>query len=477
MTTTDVLFYINDIYSVVLRTTKQAKSVMRKICRARPKGYEYMPRYRAGMWDGYISLLKCTSGKTLVPSGLLPDVIIALKNAGITTSFFYDENKPSHDNNIDVDILEGAVLRDYQQRAAVSLLERSRGIAKMATNAGKTYVFAALLRKLKLPSLVIVQSLDLLYQTSERLAQYLDSDVGMIGDGNFSLGDYTTVATIQTLNSWYDRHPKKFRELSARNQVLVIDECHHVAHNKTFDILMSVGGWYRWGFSGTPLDRGMLNDLKLIACTGPVRTEISNAELISNGLSSVPMVYIHDMDETSDEDAWDFDYHSAYVCCIVENKTRNCKVVQLSHDYVASEKSVLVIVKWVRHGKVLYRMLQQAGVNSRFVSGSSSKEERQSALHGMATGVPVAVIATPIFDEGVDLPALDSIILACGGASTIKLLQRIGRGLRIKPDASRNVEIHDFLDSDNEYLLNHSDTRVGVYEQEGFQYKYVDCVM
>ena len=352
------------------------------------------------------------------------------------------------------------------------MLIARRGIAKMATNAGKTFVFAALLRKLMLPSLIIVQSLDLLYQTSERLIQYLDSEVGIIGDGNFVLGEYATVATIQTLNSCRERHTAAFRMLSRDNAILIVDECHHVAHNKTFDILMEIHGWYRWGFSGTPLDRGELNDLKLIACTGPVLTEISNAELISRGHSSIPTIHLHDMGGV-DDDAWDLNYHDAYVQCIVECLERNLRIVEIANDCVRANKSVLVIVKWIRHGEILLDMISSSNTNVMFVSGSSTNEERKTALCNMADGIPMVVIATTIFDEGVDVPALDSIILACGGRSTLKLLQRIGRGLRAKSGANE-VEIHDFLDTDSKHLLEHSDARIGVYEQEGFKYELVE---
>jgi hypothetical protein len=42
---------------------------IREICKARPENYQFMPKYRAGMWDGYISLMH---GFAAFPTGLLP---------------------------------------------------------------------------------------------------------------------------------------------------------------------------------------------------------------------------------------------------------------------------------------------------------------------------------------------------------------------------------------------------------------------
>jgi superfamily II DNA or RNA helicase len=103
-----------------------------------------------------------------------------------------------------------------------------------------------------------------------------------------------------------------------------------------------------------------------------------------------------------------------------------------------------------------------------FVSGSDATEDRNLVIDCMRDGEPGTYIATPIFDEGIDVPAVDTIILAAAGKSHVKLLQRIGRGLR-KKEGDNILIVHDFLDDTNSYLLEHSQERVDTYARQKFE--------
>lgn len=482
-------FLICDAFTKVVESSPRARAIIFDLCRARPDGYHWMPRYKSRQWDGYISLLK--SGN-LFPTGLLRSIANALEEAGIKC--LYSTSYRNNDRPIkvmrwpDIDVVrnclaDGTVLRDYQLDAVLELLDHDRGIAKMATNAGKTVVFAALIKMLDtIPTTVIVQSLDLLYQTSKRLAQMIGCTVGIIGDGKHSKG-IVRVATIQTLNSMHKRIGKAaFKRSFYDNDILIVDECHHVGHNKAFDVLLSMPGWYRFGFSGTPLDRDKLSDLKLIACTGPVQVTVTNKQLIIDGWSAVPLVYVHEYKElltyhdgtaVEDDDYDGLIYATAYKEHISLNPHRNATVVDIASGAQRSDKSVLIIVRFIDHGRRLTASLVKDGVLARFVCGGSPIAERQQALNILASGQSEVIVATNIFDEGVDVPALDVVILACGGKSHIKLLQRMGRGLRAKKGKDNIVEIHDFADVDNKYLERHYDGRIKVYEQEGFEVNHV----
>lgn len=461
-----VCFTVGEIYSKIVKAPVSAWPVIHSVCRARPEGYRFMPKYKSGQWDGYIRLIK---GQDTIPTGLLRLVRDTLADQDIGCSYKYEgvrEIKYAIPYSSLQSCLDGVELRDYQADAVTALLSAERGIAKMATNAGKTVVFAALIKILgNRNALIIVQSKELLYQTSGRLAEYLGRPVGVIGDSHRDRTDIC-VATIQTLNSMRGKLGRlTFHNIFSRNRVLVVDECHHVANNKTFDILMDIPGWYRYGSSGTPLDRGALNDLKLIACTGPVQVDVTNAQLIEAKWSAKPIIYVHNVPYSTD--TWDADYQTAYSLCIVDNEARNLLVRTLALQEVGSG-TVLIIVNRIRHGADIADML---GTVATFVNGNSPIEERMDVLRRMADGERFVVVATPIFDEGVDVPALDTIILACGGKSHIKLLQRIGRGLR-KKSGDNILRVHDFLDGGNEYLLEHSEERVRVYKAEGFQVEY-----
>jgi superfamily II DNA or RNA helicase len=81
----------------------------------------------------------------------------------------------------------------------------------------------------------------------------------------------------------------------------------------------------------------------------------------------------------------------------------------------------------------------------------------------------------------MDIPEVDCLILAGGGQSTVKTIQRVGRALRTRSD-KQTVIIYDFLDGRcpgpkrqrglqltyDDYLAHHSKQRVKDYEGEGF---------
>jgi len=71
------------------------------------------------------------------------------------------------------------------------------------------------------------------------------------------------------------------------------------------------------------------------------------------------------------------------------------------------------------------------------------------------------IVATTIFDEGVDMPSVNVIVQGTGGKSEVKTIQRTGRGLR-KKKGSGGLIVYDFLDS-SKYLNEHSERRMTIY--------------
>jgi superfamily II DNA or RNA helicase len=98
--------------------------------------------------------------------------------------------------------------------------------------------------------------------------------------------------------------------------------------------------------------------------------------------------------------------------------------------------------------------------------------ERRKEL--LVSGKIIALIASPIFGEGVDLPASDDfpgilgLVIADGGQSVANVLQKIGRGLRRKK-GDNSLAVVDFADTTHKWLARHSQERMALYESEGFE--------
>jgi superfamily II DNA or RNA helicase len=440
---------VGDIYSTILKPIDYSGlSVIREVCRARPSGFMFMRKYKMGMWDGYISLM---GGVYKFPTGLLSRVETALKNRGIEIEYSDIGLQQVVNWHVDENMLEGIVLRDYQVDAAIKLLNAKRGVAKMATNSGKTEIIAAILKSLRKNAIIVVHRKELLYQTAERLAYRTGLDVARIGDGLEEKGD-VTVAMVQTLSA------RNYDYSDTKNDIVIVDECHHVSSDQMMDVLYRIPGEYRYGFSGTPLKDDVLSDLKLISLTGEIVVDISNKYLVDAGYSAKPRVNIITMESVS-VDEWEASYQDAYDTLIVNNDARNGAISRIANT---SAGTVLILVERIEHGEILNELIPK----SVFVNGSFDSAYRQQILKKMKSGG--VFIATPIFDEGIDVPSISTLIIACGGNSSNKLLQRLGRGLR-KKAYDNVVQVFDFLDDTNIYLFRHSEKRIDTLIEEGFE--------
>ena len=454
---------IGDITSKVInpRSHLQSLALIREVCRARPSGFQFMPKYKAGRWDGYISLMRSMSE---FPTGLLTLVGKHLLDNRVAFELLRQPIPPP--NSIDANCLNGVTLRGYQMEAVSKMLEVGRGVAKMATNSGKTEVMAAIIRALDIPpTIIIVHRKELMYQTAQRLEDRLEMNIGIIGDGKHIHTSQVAVAMVQTLYNMLHSLPRNIVKnymIFPDNVLMIVDECHHVSSDTMMDVINHIPGPYRYGLSGTPLKYDVLSDMKLIAGTGDVIVEVSNEYMIGTGWSAKPTIHMYIIEETNDA-LWNMEYIDAYASLIVQDRVRNNIIISHAKE---SEGVVLILVNYIEHGKMLHDALKESG--SVFVHGSDSTEYRQSVLSTMRGADKGIFIASPIFDEGIDVPAVDTIILAGGGKAHTKILQRIGRGLRQKEGRNELIVI-DFMDDTNKYLLKHSQERIEVYGQEGFE--------
>jgi superfamily II DNA or RNA helicase len=159
-------------------------------------------------------------------------------------------------------------------------------------------------------------------------------------------------------------------------------------------------------------------------------------------------------------------YPNVYQEGIVENQERNLMVANIAKKMVESGRQVLVLVKMIEHGNILERMIS----GSFFINGSHSGKKREEHLNLMRERKSLITISTSIFDEGVDVRPLDGLIMAGGGKSQTRALQRIGRAIRPYEDkqsgyVKKDAFVVDFNDN-MKFMKSHSLKRRRIYEIE-----------
>lgn len=443
--------------------TSRLRNALDEALAVKKKGYYFSKLYRHGLWDGRVRFYYRVMDT--FPTGLLGTVKKFL-NRNFVNYVIVDErtgNRKAYPELIREDMLEGVKLRDYQIEAIKSAIEKQRGIIYAATNSGKTEIAAGIMKVLPYDTIYFVHRKELLYQTAERLKKRLGNNVGIVCAERAYPDTRIKVTMIQTA---YRRvRTEEITRMLNSAQVLFLDECHVLNSPEWVKVAYDCPAFWRFGLSGTPFTGDTVRDLKLIGVTGEVICRIRNIQMVERGYSSVPIIYFHYIQLNTGWLADSGDYFQIYNTFIVENEERNRKICEIARKSFQEGKICLILVRIIRHGLILENMLRD--VNAPFIFGMEDVVYRRTVLEKFKEGKVPVLIASTIADEGLDISNIRCLILAAGGKSKVKTLQRIGRALRRK-EGENVVEIHDFIDDDGGVLYEHSEQRKRVCEEEGF---------
>lgn len=91
----------------------------------------------------------------------------------------------------------------------------------------------------------------------------------------------------------------------------------------------------------------------------------------------------------------------------------------------------LVFCVSVAHAQYMTTKLNAAGIPAVCVIGDTATEERRRAPQRLARGEIAAIVTCDLYNEGVDLPLVDTLLLLRPTQSPVLFQQQIGRGLRL----------------------------------------------
>lgn len=449
------------VSATVLQATPEENTWLHNYLVFSDPAARFSAAFQSGKWDGLHRMYSLVTNK--FPAGLLPLVLKGATKALKTVNVVDNRQFTQAESKYQTTWLDP--LRE-QPQAYQACLAAKRGIVWAPTGSGKSELMVALSYTVRCNWLIAVPAKDLLEQTRDRYFKRTGETAGRIGDGHWEPAR-VTVATFQTL----------YRRLQGKGKLkdecvkflvaqggLCLDEC-HVLPSDTFSKipLRMPNAAYRLGFSGTPLARGDQRNILLVAHTGPIIYKVDAQKLIAAGVLSEPTIRF----VPHDQNVAGFDWRSVYDNGVVNSPTRNQLVVDIT---LRSAKPALVIVKEVAQGRLLETALRAAGLRVEFVWGASATQGRKNAIERLVRGDTDAILASPIFDQGVDIPELVTVVIAGGGASTIRALQRLGRGMRVLPDGSKTAcTLWDIADTGNKWLKKHAQARRQVYVSAGFR--------
>lgn len=324
-------------------------------------------------------------------------------------------------------------LRPYQRAAVKAWRAAGEGTIVLPCGGGKTTTGLACIAETATPALILVHRWDLATQWIERAADQLGVVAELVRGPDTRAR--LAIATFQALAAW---SAEDRAALGARYGLVVIDEAHHVPAATWSAVLADLPGRHRLALTATP-ERADEKTPLLYAHCGRVVHEVQVSELEALGATLAPLVL-------TVPTRWRAPKGDDAGAAMVDATGRNRKVVELVKDAAAGGRRILVLVDRVAHAEALATKLRRAGVRADHVVGVLGATDRAQRLDGLRYGSLDALVATSVADEGLDLPEIDTVVLASPSAAIARVQQRIGRALR--PRAGKQSPIvYDLVDS------------------------------
>ncbi len=309
---------------------------------------------------------------------------------------------------------------------------RHRNLVVAATGTGKTVVAALDYSRLRHQNLG--GSLLFVAHRREILEQALRTYREVLADGTFGelyVGGQRpqrwehVFASVQSLQA--------LPELP-RFDVVVIDEFHH-AEAPTYRKLVAIEADELLGLTATP-ERGDGGDVRSFF-DGRTAFELPLGDALEQDLLC-PFHYFGVADGT-DLRAVEWRRGAYDVAGLSEiytgNDARAAMVLTALQRQVTdvARKRALGFCVSVDHAEYMARVFTEAGIASRAVSAQTQQHERVAAAAALRSGQIRCLFTVDLFNEGVDLPDVDTLLLLRPTQSATVVLQQLGRGLRRAP--------------------------------------------
>jgi superfamily II DNA or RNA helicase len=367
-------------------------------------------------------------------------------------------------------------LREYQQDIIDICLKIGRGVTVLATAGGKTLTIASLIESIyrtnrNMKCLILVPDLGLVNQTTLDFKEYGTTFLHSKWTGNhrLNLGSNVIIANMGILQS-----SKSDTEWIQDIDMLIIDEVHKLRRdNKINSIIKKIRTPHKYGLTGTMPEK-LIDQWNIIGKIGPILYEKNSFQLreqnfIAKAKVQVLKIQYNDKPKVYPNDRYDptarYRREQEFLS---KNTFRNTVISKLSAKF---DNNCLIMVDYIAHGEELYGILTETCKNKQvfFIRGEVAIEEREKVKKLMEKTKDVICIAiSKIFSTGINIKNLHYIVFAGGGKAKVKIIQSIGRGLRLHKD-KKGVIIIDIADM-LYYGNQHYNKRLKLYKGEKIKY-------
>ncbi|MYV12664.1 DUF3427 domain-containing protein [Ligilactobacillus salivarius] len=346
------------------------------------------------------------------------------------------------------------------------LLRETKGLIISATGTGKTYL-AALDVKNYNPKrfLFVAHREQILKKSLDSFHKVLGGDkktnYGILSGNTKNTDAKYLFATVQTLSKAENLNQFKRDEFD----YILIDEAHHVGSKIYGKLLDYFTPDFLLGMTATPERSDDKNIYELFDYNVPY--EIRLQEALEEEML-VPFHYIGVSDYTYNGEVIDDNTNLKYL--VSEERVKYVVEQSKYYGYDGDVLHGLVFVSRKEEADEIAKLLTKNGYPAQMLSGEDSQEQREQAIEKLKNGELTYLVTVDIFNEGIDIPFINQVIMMRKTESVIVFVQQLGRGLR-KAQGKEYLTVIDFIGNyKNNYLIpvaltgDQSRTREGIRE-------------
>ncbi len=346
--------------------------------------------------------------------------------------------------SIDYDFLDLIRAKDYQNEVLEKLdVERKyhqhyRNLVVAATGTGKTVIAAFDYKRFKERQpranfLFVVHREEIIKQACEKFRKVLgDENFGEVWYGGHEISNYSHVfASKDLLNNRIDSLPLP----DDYYDYIIFDEAHHIVAPSYQKILAKFKPKILLGLTATPERMDMQDITKFF--DGRISAEIRLDSALNNKLLS-PFHYFGITDCVDLADVkWERGHFVASELSKIytANDYRTKIIFDALEKYLPDFREVraLCFCVDIEHANMMHAKFTLAGLRSEVITSNTSRNQRNSIIRKFTNKEINYLFVVDIFNEGVDLPYIDTVLFLRPTESLTIFLQQFGRGLRKAP--------------------------------------------
>lgn len=368
--------------------------------------------------------------------------------------------RPQEKTARDVGVSEPAIIPNSMQRDALAAIEevraagKDRAIVISATGTGKTILSAFDVRSTAPRRMLFTvhreQILDRTIDEYRRVLGGHPSDYGKLTGGSRQVSARYLFASVQTLSrpEWLSKFdPRDF-------DYIVIDEAHRAAAPSYQRILNYFEPKFLLGMTATPERTDGLNVFELFDYNVPYEIRLNHA--LEEGMLS-PFHY-YGVTDVEYDDGTSVNVDTGLPRLVSPQRIHHIVDALETYSQAGVAPCGLIFCSRRDEAREISAALNRAqfrGAPLRTVAltGDDSIEVRERAVERLEAGDLDYIVTVDVFNEGVDIPKINQVVMLRQTQSAIVFVQQLGRGLRRAPGKEYLVVIDFIGNYANNYMI------------------------